>query len=176
MTSRRTLFVSFAAILAIATLGWLAISQSGRQSPQVPTGSILEHPSNKPFRDPYPGATEVRLFIEARDGRGEPALVNPAGRVLTEKQRVEFESLIAIHTISPEDMFAACFIPHHFFRYFDGEGKLVGEIEVCFCCAGVQQSEGSKVRLSEGQTLLADFPRLESFVTSLGERTDVGCD
>lgn len=176
MTSRRTLFVTVAVILVIATLGWLAISQSGRQSPQVQTGSIVEHPSDKPFRDPYPGAAEVRLFVETRDGGNEPAFVKPAGRVLTEEQRVEFESLIAIHTISPEDLFAACFVPHHFFRYFDGAGKLVGEIEVCFCCAGVQQSEGSKVRLSNDQMLVADFPRLESFVTSLGERTDVGCE
>jgi len=72
--------------------------------------------------------------------------------------------------------FAACFIPHHFFRYFDDSGKLVGELALCFCCAGVQQSEGSSVRLSEDQMLVADFRKLESFVASLGERTDVLCD
>lgn len=87
----------------------------------------------------------------------------------------EFESLIAVHTISADEMFAACFIPHHFFRYFDKAGKQVGQVEVYFCCAGVQQSNGSNVRLTEDQMLIADWGKLHSFITALGERTDVQC-
>ena len=130
----------------------------------------------KPYRNPFPTAREVRLFVNTDNAEGQPIYSNPKGRVLTATQRTQLESLIAIHTIAPDDEFTMCFIPHHFFRYFDKDGKQVGEIAVCFCCAGVQQSEGSQVRVTKDEILGADFGKLQSFVASLGERTDVQCE
>lgn len=177
MPSRRTVQISLVASLAAANLVWLAVSQFGKHEQMAATEKVAVAVSDKPFRNPFPSASEVRLFVETDyDAKSEPIYSKPKGRVLTAGQRAEFESIIAVHTISPDEMFAACFIPHHFFRYFDRAGKLVGEIEVCFCCAGVQQSDGSNVRLTENQMLVADFGKLESYVGSLGERTDVQCD
>ena len=119
----------------------------------------------------------MRLFVETDyDAKGQPIYSKPQGHVLTSSQRAKFESLIAVHTVSPDEEFAACFIPHHFFRYFDKAGKLVGEVQVCFCCAGVEQSDGSNVRLTDHQMLVADFEKLKSLVASLNEPTDVQCD
>jgi hypothetical protein len=176
MSTRRTILAVLVAALAVANLGWLALSRSGKQEQAAVTEELSAHSPNKPFRNPFPSASELRLFVETEyDDKGS-IYSKPKGRALTASQRVEFESLIAVHTISPDEMFAACFIPHHFFRYFDKAGKVVGEVEVCFCCEGVQQSDGSKVRLAEGEMLVADFEKLQSFVASLGERTDVQCE
>jgi hypothetical protein len=122
-------------------------------------------------------ANEVRLFVNTDyDAKGEPIFSNPRGHALNAGQRARFESLIKVHTMSPDELVAFCFIPHHFFRYFSRSGKQIGEIQVCFCCAGVEQSGASDVRLGINQKLSADFGRLKAFVKSLGESTDVQCD
>jgi hypothetical protein len=134
-------------------------------------------PADQPLRNPFPTASDVRLFVEVdHDDDGNLIFSKPDGRSLTPSQRSTFESLINIHTISPDEMFAACFVPHHFFRYYDKGGKMIGEVQVCFCCAGVEQSGASNIHLGKDQMLSADFLRLEAFVKSLGERTDVECD
>jgi hypothetical protein len=176
MITRRTILVALVAALAVANLAWLALSRPAKHEQMAVTQKASATVPNKPFRDPFPSASEVRLFVETGYARDEPIYSKPKGRVLTASQRAEFESLIAVHTITPDEEFAACFIPHHFFRYFDRAGKVVGEVEVCFCCAGVQQSDGSNVSLTEDEMLVADFGKLQSFVASLGERTDVQCE
>ena len=176
MTTRRTILVALVAALTVANLTWLALSRSAKHEQMAVTEKVSAAVPNKPFSNPFPSASEVRLFVETGYDRDEPIYSKPKGRVVTASQRAEFESLIAVHTITPDEEFAACFIPHHFFRYFDKAGRVVGEVEVCFCCAGVQQSEGSTVRLTKGEMLVADFGKLQSFIASLGERTDVQCE
>lgn len=74
------------------------------------------------------------------------------------------------------DALDACFIPHHFFRYYDSGGKKVGEVAVCFCCEGLLTS-GSKALETEDRAMVgADYPRLKALVAELGEPTDVFCD
>lgn len=173
MTTRRAVLVSLVAALMVANAAWLVASRlpnaqpSALQSPAIP---------DKPYGNPFPTAHEVRLFVEVDYRDGNPVYSQPKGRALTATQRVTFESALAVHTIAPDEMLVGCFIPHHFFRYFDKAGKQVGEVQVCFCCAGVQQSDGSSVRLAEGQMLTADFGRLHTLITSMGERTDVQCE
>ena len=175
MTPRRTILISLAAALAIANLGWLAVSRSTKHEQVAVAETVAVSVADKPFRNPFPSASEVRLFVNTDyDDKGEP--IYSKAKLLTASQRAKLESMIAVHTISPDEAFAGCFMPHHFFRYFDQAGRLVGEVAVCFCCAGVQQSEGSNVRLTEGQMLVADFVKLKPFVASLGERTDVQCE
>lgn len=131
---------------------------------------------DRPVYNLFPSASEVRLFVET-GYRGNESIFNPPrGIRLSRSQRAVFESALAIHTISPDEMFAACFIPHHFFRYFDTAGKLLGEVEVCFCCAGVQQSGASHIKLQRNERLQADFKKLEALVRLLGARTDVQCE
>lgn len=134
-------------------------------------------PADQPLGKPFPAASEVRLFVNTGyDDKGKPTYSRPGGHPLSASERSAFESLIKIHTISPDEAFAMCFIPHHFFRYYDKGGKMIGELQVCFCCEGVEQSGASNIRLGKNQMLSADFQRLKAFVRSLGERTDVQCD
>jgi hypothetical protein len=128
------------------------------------------------LQNPFPSASELRLFVDTREGRRGPIYSKPAGLVLSSGQRAKFESLISVHTISDDDAFAMCFMPHHFFRYYDRAGRLVGEISVCFCCGGVEQTAGLSIPLRTNQMLIGDFAGLDSFVRSLGERTDVQCE
>ena len=132
---------------------------------------------DRPVSNAFPTAAEVRLFVnDDYDEDGKPLFSNPAGRSLSASQRAEFESALRVHTTTPDESFAMCFIPHHFFRYYDKNGEQVGEVEVCFCCAGVQASGASNIPLTEDQILRADYDKLKTFVRSLGERTDVQCD
>lgn len=70
----------------------------------------------------------------------------------------------------------ACFIPHHFFEYYDASGRKIGEIQICFCCAGLDVSPGSRVKLSGEQRLAGDFKKLAALVASMGEPTNIECD
>ena len=175
MPNRRIILIALAAVLAIANLAWFALSRPAGEKPIAAKEKAVAAVSDRPLRNPFPTAREVRLFVESGYGTDKPIYSKPKGRLLTPAQRSEFESLIKVHTIASDEAFAACFIPHHFFRYFDKSGKLVGELQVCFCCAGVKRSEDSPIRLAEGEMLSADFGRLNAFVASLGERTDVDC-
>ena len=166
--------------LVVASLGCAGCGQ--KDSAAQPSGRSAEGRSvsavpDQPIRNPFPGAREVRLFVATgQDDKDEPIYSKRAGLALSPVQRAKLESLISVHTISPDEMFAMCFMPHHFFRYFDKAGKPVGEIAVCFCCTGVGQSGASNIRLTTSQMLSANFGELKSFVHSLGERTDVQCD
>lgn len=116
------------------------------------------------------------MFVNTHyDAEGEPVFSSRDGRLLSGSQRTWFESIIKVHTVAPDEAIAGCFIPHHFFRYFDKAGKQVGEVQVCFCCAGVAQSDTSNIRLTDNQMLSADFARLKLFVLSLGEPTNTQC-
>lgn len=131
--------------------------------------------SDLPVRGAFPDAREVRLFVETgQKSNGNPAYAEPNGRILTKAQRDTFESTLQIDPIP--DALAACFIPHHFFKYYDSQGKELGQIEVCFCCAGVRASQSSQIAIGPDQWLSADFGKLERFIASLKLPTVVQCD
>ena len=148
---------------------------SGTSQQQHPGKSISAAGVSQAVRNPFPGAEEVRLFVEKEYGPdGTPIFSKPGGRLLNSSELADFEGSLRIEN-APESM-AACFIPHHFFRYYDGRGEQIGEIEVCFCCAGVEASEGAKIALGSDQILSADFNKMEAIVRRLGEPTEVLCD
>lgn len=133
-----------------------------------------------PFKDrrvtnPFPAATEVRLFVEvAYTKDNKPILSKRKGVLLNAAQRKAFEDSLAI-TAAPEyDMM--CFIPHHFFRYYDASGKRVGEVAVCFCCDGVAASGSKALDTPNGATLSANYQQLKKLVAGLGEPTDILCE
>ena len=125
-----------------------------------------------PAGNPFPAATEVRLFVNT-DYDDNGRLILDGGLALTPSQRAEFESLLRVEPL-PEQL-AACFIPHHFFRYLDGAGNVLGEVEICFCCEGVSVSKGNAIKLTNGEQVGGDFAKLRAFVQSLGKPTDGGC-
>ena len=102
----------------------------------------------------FPDAVSVRLFVNTEYGDdGLPIYGKPRGLLLSDAQRAELQTLIKVHRIEPDRLVAMCFVPHHFFRYYDRSGKVVGELRVCFCCAGVGQSGPSPIRLREDEDL-----------------------
>jgi hypothetical protein len=59
------------------------------------------------------------------------------GVTLTVEQREIIENNIAIEPIESEIERDACFIPHHFIKYYKSD-KQIGEVAICFCCEGVE--------------------------------------
>jgi len=137
-------------------------------------GCSMEPDPPRNLGNPYPDASELRLFVHSNyDESGKPVLTKEAGRTLTAEERQAFERTLRIEPAPDE--YSACFIPHHFFAYFDPEGKKVGEIEVCFCCAGVQASPEIVAPIGPDEVLSADYDALEKLVQSMGEPTDIEC-
>ena len=74
-----------------------------------------------------------------------------------------------------------CFIPHHFFRYYDDVGTLVAEIRVCFCCSGADAFpalfpfEGGVFLHPYSNSLNYDRERLGALIRSWGLPSDVWC-
>ena len=154
----------------------LAVGLSSASCDPAPVAeNATEVAPSKPASNAFPDATEVRLFVETRlDADGDPVLSKPNGLKLNPTQRAQFESYLVVEPI-PESM-TACFIPHHFFRYFDAKGRKVGEIEVCFCCGGVAVNGKAAILVAKDEHISADYRKLEAFVRSLGESTQVQCD
>ena len=130
--------------------------------------------SGRPVVGAFPDATEIRLFVETDIRRnGTRVFVESKGRVLTMGQRKAFEATLKIEPIP--DVLAACFVPHHFFAYYDAKGKELGEISICFCCAGAAVQGASGIEMKKDQWLSADFGELKKFVRSINLPTDVQC-
>lgn len=131
-------------------------------------------PAHKPFR-PFPQAATVKLFVESgkytKDS--EVILISEAGQALTPGQRTTIESALFVSPIDPTASSPACFIPHHFFRYYDAAGKQLGEVAVCFCCGGVRVDPARLSPLTEYE---ADYGKLEKLVQDMGLPTDIECD
>jgi hypothetical protein len=128
------------------------------------------------IENPFPNASEIRLFVQVDYDKnsGEPILKNATGVALSAADRAQFEDTLKIVPI-PDEM-TACFVPHHFFRYFDRSGKQVGEVAVCFCCAGARASGSDRLEGRADEMLSADFQALEKVILELGEPTQVLCD
>ena len=133
-----------------------------------------------PFKDrrvtnPFPAATEVRLFVEVAYTKDNKQILSKRkGVLLNAAQRKAFEDSLVI-TAAPE-YDTMCFIPHHFFRYYDANGKQLGSVSVCFCCDGVAASGSKALEPPTDALLSANYQKLKKLVAALGEPTDVLCD
>ena len=141
----------------------------------------IEQPSSivsevRKVKDPFPNASEVRLFVagDYQKESGKPVFNKKNGTILSDADRLRLEDALRFVAM-PEDM-DACFVPHHFFRYFDDKDRQIGEVEVCFCCAGVAASGSNKLEPKPDDILDADMKALETLVLDLGEPTQVHCE
>ncbi len=129
---------------------------------------------------PYPDAATVKLFVQ--DGpleNGQFGMSNPQGTRLTPRQRSELASAFSkleVRGTIPDDfgVVADCFIPHHFFRYFDRDGNAIGEIAVCFCCGG-EQASPALVREDERTLFRSDLGKIQRLVETMSLPVDVNC-
>lgn len=157
------------------------------QERQYPARSLVfEETVREPPREVFrralilpPEAVSVRLFVHVGDfSDPEKTFVEPDGRRLTRAQRKTFEDALAVVGYDREaDAVAACFVPHHFLRYYDATGRQVGEIAVCFCCDGVSATPdmiGSVPADVKGAQIIFGA-ELRQAVEALGLPVDVRC-
>lgn len=121
----------------------------------------------------FPKDAVVQLFYG--DDGTEANLGTPGPR-LSDKQIKKLEGNIYIRKIEADEEFAACFIPHHFFRYFDKKGKELGVISVCFCCYGASLDDFGASPVKTDEHLYMRHGRMEALVKELGVPTDINCD
>ncbi len=176
MVSVMTKILALVALMMVVAVSGCNRANPERDAAQRETATAAPKPAapDRTVKNPYPTASEVRLFVEidyTKDGK--MVFNKPEGRLLSANEQTQFERALVV-TKAPEEV-AACFIPHHFFRYYDRQGKQVGEVEVCFCCTGVRASGASDIAIGFNQILSADFGQLKKLVHALGEPTDVQC-
>ena len=161
-------------LLAFCLIMVTSCDQSGKISKvEKPFSTVSEV---RKIKDPFPNASEVRLFVQVayqKEG-DEPIFSKKNGVVLSDADRLRLED--ALRFVDMPDEMAMCFVPHHFFRYFDDKGRQVGEVAVCFCCAGTAGSGSEKLEPKSDEILDTDIKALEALVLDLGESTQVLCN
>jgi hypothetical protein len=151
-----------------------------------PDGSSLTYLRVISPVQPYPQATLVKLAVDNTefDRRTGQVIEHPETvRVLSAAERATFEKTLhrerVIGIRPPEPDSPACFIPHHFFRYYSGTGQQIGEIKLCFCCGGYRATPAfpyGSGRGGQGDEFKVNLTEAKAFVQSLGLRTDMMCD
>ena len=100
---------------------------------------------SKPGAWHFSGFSEVRAFrlnwddkhsldpILNQDGSLNVTRMPDTGMSLTDEQVEKLEA--AVTGTHPEHPVADCLYPHHAFVFYDGSGKIVGHINLCFLCS-----------------------------------------
>jgi len=102
----------------------------------------------------------------------------PDGIVLTKSQRAVLDKAVHLYRMTPKEYennaVVGCFIPHHFFRYYDKKGRQIGEMAVCYCCGGIEFSPAIKWLRPEEEWQF-EFEGVEQMLKEMGVPTDVNC-
>lgn len=134
---------------------------------------------------PYPAAVEVRLVVDNDSfDKNFKIIERPATeRVLKAEERRVFErALLRQRVIGPapegdlEPDAPACFVPHHFFRYYDRSGLQVGEVAVCFCCYQAQATPQLSFESDRRQWFAVNVSDVKALVRGMGLPTQQQCD
>ena len=131
---------------------------------------------------PFPEAASVRLFVEEGANGKTVEVGKPNGLLLNAQQRLQYEKTLEVWTAvqlssdSDFDVRTMCFLPHHFFRYYDRTGRKIGEVAVCFCCHKVEMTPKGRLPLAKNQKFVFHPEKLEPLLKSWGQPTQVGCD
>lgn len=104
---------------------------------------------------------------------GKADISNKIIGVLTRSERKIIEANINIIPIVPDRERAGCFIPHHFIEYYKADKK-IGEVSICFCCAGVA-IDGELYDYNKSEIGFNLLQIRRSFV-QMGVKTDIGCE
>lgn len=160
--------------MAILAVVMLAIAACGRVTagdaaprPAVPAASI----SFGPLKAVYPNATTVRMYVPGSfDGKARKTPLE--GVTLSQDQVKRLRA--AISRDPPPEAYAACFVPHHFFRFYDSRGSKVGELSVCLCCSGIQ---ADPTLLHDPNSELGfDYWAVADIIRELGYPINIDCD
>lgn len=131
---------------------------------------------------PWPEAIEVRLFVEdlSYDERERigATMSNPKGVMLNRDQRATLDNSVTLYRMTHEEYensaYAACFIPHHFFRYYDSNGKQLGELAVCYCCGGIRLRPALR-EIRRDEEWQFDYEAVKTMLEGMNIPTNVHC-
>lgn len=161
-----------AILLLSFTLGACDLASDGESREVAPSGFEAEGYSDQPLTQiRFPQGEYVQLFYE--DTRVQRNVL--AGPRLTPDQRRQLETAVRYRKVDPDEAFPDCFVPHHWFRYFDRDGKQTGEVAVCFCCFDASVSGEGVPNPKLGEVVDADYGKLQGLVRGLGVPTDIAC-
>lgn len=125
---------------------------------------------------PYPEAAHVELYAMERtyDDDFEEVSRKEWTHRLTSSERISVEATF-LRTLydQPPDEIAACCVPHHFFRYYDRDGKQLGEVSVCFCCSCIGYGRDLGFRKNEEEEF--KYQELMALIAKMGVPTDIDC-
>lgn len=171
------IYAVFAALtVAIGiTLSTLIGAAALQNQPEEPQGVMIDV-------KPWPDATQVRVFVKdisydefERTGRN---MSNPEGVLLSATQRAILDKSVHLYRMTPKELennwVAGCFIPHHFFRYYDAQGRQLGELAVCYCCRGIGFSPAFR-SLGTNEEWRFDFQAVKKMLDEMRIPTDVNC-
>lgn len=179
----------------IRHLTWILIAcclvgcfQEQKQTINIPPGAV--YVDGRVVRKTpvvvYPEAVTVKLFVSEQSAYSDNFKLDEAAAItLSSTQRAKvasaFSYIDVLEDISHEHLVAACFDPHHFFRYYDASGRMIGEIRVCFCCDGTQMEPGiftNKDYDGTDQKKVSDVDQsvLYELIVGMGLNPLSGCD
>ncbi|WP_144037946.1 hypothetical protein [Sphingopyxis sp. KK2] len=173
----------------ILAIGALVYGMASPPAKPVPVEEPVAESSALRFGErvrvsPAPDAVEVRLFVEGVPHRATPRvnqLMNdPDGILLTAEQRAILDQSVHRYRAKPSEMgkysMPACYIPHHFFRYYDKRGQQIGELEVCYCCGDIRVKPYSYGPNSDGSEVWDfDYDAVKKMLKAMDVPTDIDC-
>jgi hypothetical protein len=173
----------------ILALGGLVHGLTPSPAKSVPVEEPIEESSALRFGErvrvvPAPDAAEVRLFVEGiphrATARVNQLMNDPDGILLTAEQRAILDRSVHRYRAKPSEMgkysMPACFIPHHFFRYYDKGGQQIGELAVCYCCGDIRVTPynyGPNGDASEVWDF--DYDAVKKMLKAMDVPTDIDC-
>lgn len=182
--NRKLGLIAIAAVLIVAALaafGWYA-SNGGSFAPArtaEPVADMAPLPPPDPPTsvrplNPYPDAVRVELYaVEKRWDGKKRHIEREWVRPLTKEQRAAFESNLTIGYYEKGKAVVACCDPHHFLRYYNSTGELLGEVGICFCCGCVTTDVGGP--LADNEYREFDYDKMKALIETLGVPTDISC-
>lgn len=183
MTQRNATIAVWAALLvAIGLILTLAMTSRADEDNFVLSPPPKPTAGSVPFA-PWPEAAEVRLFVEDlsidEQRRTGTWTSRPNGIRLTADQRAIVDQSVHLYRMTKREAgkraIVGCFIPHHFFRYYDKAGRQIGELQICYCCQGIAMEPAIRP-VSIYDEWQFDFPRVEKMLHEMGVPTDISCD
>ncbi|UTP40469.1 hypothetical protein M9M90_04615 [Phenylobacterium sp. LH3H17] len=174
-------FQALALCLALAGCGRLVIDENYNTPEPVHLKFLAWYAAERP----YPEATEVRLHVDNDSyDKDSNRIERPETvRVLSVAERAQFERAlqrVRVVGLAPPGYNAplgpACFVPHHFFKYYDAAGKQVGEILVCFCCLQAQAQPAMAYEDGHRQWLSVHVGKVRDLVKQMGLPTQQQCE
>ena len=175
--------VWMALFVAIGSTLLVSAANVRRDNNEVLTNAAADRIASTTIIRPWPEAIEVRLFVQdlsyEEQARTGASMSNPKGVVLTADQRATLDGSMSLYRIVAENgeitALDACFVPHHFFRYYDKNGKQLGELAVCYCCRQIRPLPALRTP-RDNEFWDFDFDGVGKMLEGMNIPTNVRCD